>query len=104
MSTAKTSLEILINLTKLLNTARERSQTSKDPELKDTLSSIYDEVLALKEAVSRLTAENTQLRSQISGAKAEPEARQVGEVNYIFVCDKGPYCVPCYRGKDKLSN
>jgi hypothetical protein len=35
-----------------------------------------------------------------SGKK--PRIRQVGLTNYYFVGDEGPYCQPCYDGRDKL--
>ena len=58
---------------------------------------LYDEFLNLKEVIIRLTNEAELKR------KPEPEIKQVGAVNYYFVGEKGPYCQPCYDGRQKLS-
>lgn len=103
LTTASAALGILANLTKLLNSARERARVSNDTELKAVINSVYDEMAALKEAVHRVTEENNLLRkNKTSEAKPELEVRQVGAVNYCFLGGKGPYCVPCFRGKDRL--
>src|SRR5271165_1563560 len=100
--------QILTNILSVLNAVRERAQTSKDVDLKDRISTLYDSVLALKEAVNRLVDENGGLRSRIAQLerapeKREPELQQVGSANYYFDGDKGPCCQPCFDGKGKLT-
>lgn len=86
---------------------RERATTSNDAALKGNISTLYDEFLALKEIIGRITEENAELRRTLA-AQAEkppkPEIRQVGETNYYFVGDQGPFCQPCYDGNGKLVN
>src|SRR5260370_41589935 len=98
--------QILSNTLSALNALRERSKTSKDTDLKDHISTLYDNVLSLKEMVMRLTEENSELRRRITELerppqKQEPELRQVGSANYYYEGDKGPCCQPCYDGKGK---
>jgi len=91
-----------------LNAARERAKGSRDADLKKHISSLYDELLALKEAVLRLTDENGQLQRTIAeqsrpAEKREPELRQVGSANFYFDGNKGPCCQPCYDSKGTLT-
>lgn len=100
--------QILTNTLSVLNAVRERARNSKDIDLKERISTLYDSVLSLKEAVNRLVDENGDLRSRIAQLerapeKREPELRQVGSANYYFDGDKGPCCQPCYDGKGKLT-
>lgn len=92
---------------KLLDSLRERAKASRNAELKENVSNVYDRFLDLKEIVVRLKEENAELRRALS-AQAEkppkPEIRQVGETNYYFVGDQGPYCQPCYDNSGKLVN
>jgi len=50
-------------------------------------------------SVKRL-AEETPIST--SEKPPEPEIRQVGDVNYYYVGNKGPYCQPCFDEKRKL--
>jgi hypothetical protein len=100
--------QILTSTLSLLNTVRERAQTSKDTDLKEHISRLYDGLLSLKESVGRLLDENSSLRLRIAqleqpSEKREPELRQVGAANYYFDGNKGPCCQPCYDGKGKLT-
>jgi hypothetical protein len=81
-----------------LKAARERAKGSQDTDLKAIINDLYDELLSLKEVVIRLTNENAELRR-----KPEPEIKQVGAVHYYFLGEKGPYCQPCYDGRQKLA-
>ena len=53
-------------------------------------------------AAVKVLADRTLPATAAVVGKPEPEIRQVGAVNYYFVGDKGPYCQPCYDGKEKL--
>ncbi len=98
-------MDLLGKASKALDSLRERAKTSNDAELKENLSRLYDHFLDLKETVLRIKEENAELRRTIA-AQAEkppkPEIRQVGETNYYFVGEQGPYCQPCYDGGGKL--
>ncbi len=109
LTSANAAIQILASAMKALNAAREHSKASKDTDLKADINTLYDELLALKEAVIRVTDENAELRRTLAEEQArqaeapppKPELRQVGAVNYYYVADKGPYCQPCYDGKGK---
>ncbi len=108
VTTVATATSILSNALNAIKSVRERAQTSKDRELKEEISTLYDNLLSLKEAVMSVADENKELRQRIAELECppktmEPELRQVGVVNYYFVGDKGPYCQPCYEGKGKLT-
>ncbi len=105
---ATAASQILSNTLNALNVVRERAQSSKDSDLKKHISTLYDNLLSLKEAVMRLTQENDELKVKIAELerppqKPEPELRQVGSCNFYFVGEKGPYCQACYDGKGKLT-
>jgi len=105
VSVASLSLQLLAKTTEALNALRERAQRSKDIDIKDQINALYDNVLALKEVVSRLLDENKDLQRQLENQQHPPEKpkiRQVGETNYYFVGEEGPYCQPCYDVKEKL--
>ncbi len=105
LTAAAAATQILANAMKALNAARERAQASKDTDLKAIINTLYDEMAGLKEALQRVTDENSELHRRIAqqaGKLPEPEIRQVGAVNYYFVGEKGPYCQPCYDLKRKL--
>jgi len=103
LTVAAAAMQILNNALGAMKAAKERSKGSKDTELKEEIGTLYDALLDLKEALMRLTDENTELRrgiEEIRNAQREkPELRQVGAVNYYYVGDKGPFCQPCYDGK-----
>ena len=108
LSTAAAALQLLNNTLSALRSIRERAQTSKDTYLKDEISTFYDSLLSLKEAVILVTDENRELKEKIEKLErpAEmllPELRQVGAVNYYFVGEEGPFCQACYDGKGKLT-
>ena len=107
LSTVTAAMDLLGKASKALDSLRERAKTSNDAELKENLSRLYDHFLDLKETVLRIKEENAELRRTIA-AQAEkppkPEIRQVGETNYYFVGEEGPYCQPCYDGNNKLVN
>jgi hypothetical protein len=102
LTTAAAATSLLNNALGLLRTAREQSKTSEDTNLKDTVNSLFDAVLDLKEAVLRVTEENSELRAELEQKKEEPTLKQVGNANYYYVGEKGPYCQPCYDDKHKL--
>jgi len=108
MNVATAASQILSNAMNALKIVRERAQSSKDNDLKGHISTLYDNLLSLKEAVMRLTQENDELKRRIAELerppqKSEPELRQVGSCNFYFVGEKGPYCQACYDGRGKLT-
>lgn len=105
VSIAALSLQILTKTTDALNALRERSQRTKDTDIKDQINTLYDNVLGLKEVVSRLLDENKELKRQLEAQQhppEEPKIRQVGQTNYYFKGDGGPFCQPCYVKNGKL--
>ena len=105
ISVASLALSLTKNATEALNALRERSKTTKDLDIKDQISTMYDHVLSLKEAVSRLVDENKDLRRQLAQQQLpaeKPKIKQVGQTNYYFKGDEGPFCQPCYDTKAKL--
>ena len=107
LTTVAAAMDLIGKASKALNSLRERAKTSKDAELKENISKLYDDFLDLKAVILRLTEENAELRRTIAAHAQEPpkpEIRQVGETNYYFVGDQGPYCQPCFDDKRKLIN
>ncbi|HEY6768005.1 MAG TPA: hypothetical protein VI386_24890 [Candidatus Sulfotelmatobacter sp.] len=99
LAVANLALSLLGKTTDALNALRERSQRSKDLDIKDQISTMYDNVLQLKEVVSRLLDENKGLQRQLAEQQHPPEKpkiKQVGQTNYYFIDKEGPYCQPCY--------
>lgn len=108
VSLAVAATQILSNSLSALKIVRERAQASKDNDLKEHISTLYDSLLSLKEALLLVTQENDELKRRISlleqpPQKQEPELRQVGASNFYYVGDNGPFCQPCYDGKGKLT-
>lgn len=96
---------ILANATKLLDSLREQTKTSKDVGLKETINKLYDEFIDLKAAHIRVEDENAQLKrqvTQLAEKPKKPELKQVGFANYYYVGDEGPFCQPCYSVNGKL--
>ena len=94
---------ILANATKLLDSLREQSKSTKDVVLKENISKLYDHFLDLKAALLRVAEENAELKGLLKEAeKTKPEIKQVGLTHYYFVDNEGPYCQPCYDRTGKL--
>ena len=105
ITTVGAALEILSKASKALDSLREQAKRSKDADLKENISKLYDDFLDMKAAVLRLTEENGALRLQIAKGvekPLKPEIRQIGSTNYYYVGDEGPYCQPCYDQNEKL--
>src|SRR5450759_1741790 len=105
LTTVAAAMELIARASKALDALRERAKTSKDTELKEGISNLYDQFLDLKETVLRIKEENTELRRTIAAQyekPSQPEIRQVGETHYYFVGDQGPYCQRCYDADGKL--
>lgn len=104
-TSANAAIQLATTAGKTLNALRERVSASKDTETRQLVNTMYGQMAALHEAVSRLKQENEELRRKVAqlekpaGEKPTPKIRQVGEVNYYFVGDDGPYWQPCYDGK-----
>ncbi len=102
LTTVATALGIVEKVSKGLNWVRDRARASKDADLKESISDLYNDFLDLRSVIVRLTEENAELQRQLDAEKEKPESRQVGEANYYFVGEEGPYCQPCYDDKGKL--
>jgi hypothetical protein len=106
LTVAAAAMQILNNALGAIKAAKERSKGSKDSDLKEQISTLYDSLLNLKEAMLRLTDENSELRIAIerlhNAQKENPELRQVGAVSYYYLGDKGPFCQTCYVSMGKL--
>lgn len=105
LTTVAAAMDLLAKASKALDALRERAETSKDAELKESISNLYDHFLDLKELVLRIREENAELRRTVA-AQAEkppkPEIRQFGETHYYFVNEDGPFCQPCYDCHGRL--
>ncbi len=107
LTTVAAAMDLIGKAWKALDSVRERAKTSKDAALKESISNLYDEFLDLKAMVLQLTEENTELRSKLAAQTEKPpkpQIRQLGEANYYFIGDDGPYCQPCYDDMGKLVN
>jgi hypothetical protein len=102
LTTVGAALELVTKASKALESVRERAKTSTDAALKENISKLYDDFLDLKAIIVRVTEENAALRRAQVEKPTKPEIRQVGETNYYFVGDQGPYCQKCYDGNGKL--
>lgn len=106
ISVASFALALLKTGGEQLNKLRERAQATKDLEVKEHVGNLYDTMNSLKEAFSRLSDENSDLKRQLEAhahAPEKPTLRQVGEMHYYFLSNNdGPYCQTCYVNKNKL--
>lgn len=102
LTSVASALGIVEKIAKGFAWVKERIGTSKDADLRVEINSLYDNFLELKAKVSQVTDENAELRRKLAAQAEKPEIRQVGETNYYFVGDKGPYCQPCYARNEKL--
>lgn len=104
IATAATAAQTLNNALAILKQLRERSLSSKDNDLKNRISELWDAVLSMKEAVMRVSEENTALRARLDELTQPPkfELRQVGAVYYYFKPQgQIPYCRYCYDTASK---
>lgn len=105
LTTIAAATTILANATKLLDSLREQTKTSKDVGLKETISKLYDEFIDLKAAHIRVGEENALLRQQSiqpTERPKNPQLRQVGFANYYYLDNEGPFCQPCYSVNARL--
>jgi hypothetical protein len=107
VSVASLALSLIKTADEQLNKLRERSQSTKDLEIKKYVGNLYDTMNAIKEAFSRFADENKELKRQLEQQSHEPEKpkiMQVGDTQYYFLNGgaDGPYCQPCYDTKEKL--
>jgi hypothetical protein len=102
LTAAATALQILNGTRTALQNMRERVEASRDYGLKESFGELLDDLSSLRSAVLQLIEENEALRSPQVETPPLPEIRQVGEVNYYFLGEKGPYCQKCYDGQGKL--
>jgi hypothetical protein len=103
LTVAAAAMQALNNALGVARAAKERSKGSNDLELKEIVSKLYDVVLDSKEGLLRLAEENDELHRKIkhleNAQKEKPELKQIGDGNFYFVGEKGPYCQACYDGK-----
>jgi hypothetical protein len=102
LTTAAAALQILNGTWTALQNMRERVQASKDNGLKEGFGSLLDDFNSLRTVVLQLTEENDAMRQAQVETPPKPEIRQVGETNYYFVRDEGPYCQKCFDKDSKL--
>jgi hypothetical protein len=102
LTAAAAATSLLNNALGLLKSAREQAKGSKDTSLKDTVNSLFDAILDLKEAVLFVSEENSLLRAALESKTEKPRIKQIGQAIYYFVGDDGPFCQPCYDDKKKL--
>src|SRR5690349_11553762 len=105
ISVASFALSLIKTAGEQLNKLRERAQVTKDLEIKEHVGTLYDTMNAIKEVFSRLADENKELKRQLEQQQLArvvvPKIRQVGETNYYYQGDQGPFCQPCYDGERK---
>ncbi|HTD20864.1 MAG TPA: hypothetical protein VK667_15165 [Ktedonobacteraceae bacterium] len=65
ISVATTAIGLLKSTNEALNDLRERAQRTKDLDIKDQISTIYDNILQLKEVLLRLLDENKELMHKL---------------------------------------
>ena len=102
LTTAAAALQILNGTSTALQNMRERVLASKDNALKEGFGKLLDDFNSLRTVVLQLTEENAALRLAQVETPPKPEIRQVGETNYYYVGEQGPYCQKCYDTKEKL--
>jgi hypothetical protein len=101
ITTVATAIQILNGTWTAVQNLRERIEASKDKALKASYGGLLDDFNRLRLIVIKLTEENEAL-SQTQAEKQTPIVRHVGDTNYYFVGDQGPYCQPCYDRDQKL--
>jgi hypothetical protein len=105
IAVANLSLSLATKATEALSALRERAQRSKDIDIKEQINALFDVVLELKEVNIRLLDENRELKTTMDEQQHPPEKpqlRQVGEANYYYKGEEGPFCQPCYDDKGKF--
>jgi hypothetical protein len=65
LTNASAAMSMLANSQKMLESLREQAKTSKDTNLKETISSFYDSFLDLKAMLLRLVDENATLTAKL---------------------------------------
>lgn len=106
LETIGTAFELIAKASKALDAVRERAQTSNDLALKENISRLYDDFLALKSIIVRISDENAALERKLAKAderSPKPELRQIGKTNHYYLGEEGPFCQPCYNVQGKLN-
>ncbi|HEX4028935.1 MAG TPA: hypothetical protein VHX20_01145 [Terracidiphilus sp.] len=96
LSTAAAAVQILNGTWTAIQNMRERIQASKDHDLKAKYGELLDGFNSLRVTVIQLSEENEELRRSSADKSATPTIKQVGETNYYFMGDEGPYCQKCF--------
>ena len=106
LSSVGTALDLLSKASKGLDSVRERAKVSSDADLKKSIAALYDDFLDLKSIILRLSEEIAGLKRTIAdaGQPSKPQIKQVGQANYYYVGDEGPFCQPCYDTNSRLVN
>jgi hypothetical protein len=102
ISAAGFVLTLTKSATEAMNALRERAQRSKDLDLKDQISRLYDIVLQLKEVINRQSDEIKRLHGQLEQQSQKPTLKQVGDTIYCFKDNEGPFCPRCAADREKL--
>src|SRR5437660_12321945 len=104
-SVATLALSVIKTASEQLNKLRERAQATRDLEIKEHVGTLYDTMNAIREAFSRLVDENSGLKREIEQQQLArvqvPKIKAVGETNYYYQGDEGPFCQVCYDGPSK---
>lgn len=108
MGIARTASENFANSLEAIKTVRASAQASKESDLKERISGLYESVLSLKEASLQPTEENLEQKQQIEELQRAHRApqqmlRQLGSSNFYFVGEEGPYCRPCFDRSGTLT-
>jgi hypothetical protein len=99
ITAAAAATQILSEALKALNAVREHSKTSKDSQLKDQIATLYDNLLSAKEAVLRLTEENSELKRRL---EEKQSVRRDAKSGLIYKGDDPePFCPKCYQTANK---
>lgn len=103
ISVTSLALALVGKTTEALNALREHAKRTKDLDIKDQINTMYDHVLDLKEAISRLVDENNALKRKLEHETEKPVLRPFGDTVYCFQSNNpNPCCPNCYSDKGKL--
>jgi len=98
--TTSTALSLLNSTVQSVKTAVELAKSSKDSDLKQTISEIFDGILDLKSKVMNLEEDNLQLRAALAEKKSVNRSDEFGY--YFKENETSPLCPKCYEGDGKF--
>lgn len=99
---AATVVSLINSALSSVRTAKDLTKQSKDSDLKEQISGIYDAILSMKERVLELDEENRNLRQQLEQRAA---IKRSGEFGYFYQDgDADPLCPKCWEGSNKIAH